>query len=187
MLTILLAILSSTVISAVVTGVFNNKAKHKELRMNASMKENHNLINNIGTAFMKYTEANNQYSIMLAKCIDGQIKLANLSEYISTLNKYKSELDYYINQTEYQNDYYDIVNLTLNANNSLFNKMWDKAASNSNRIIKGLEIDEVETLKYIDELELKNNEYITQLSNNLALLVKQEKNNMLDDILQDKI
>lgn len=185
--TILGAIISSTVVSALVTGAFNNKAKRKELKMNANLQEKHEWITRISLSFSNYIQSINKYSVELSKCIVGTIKINELSPQVIIINNYASELHYYIEQVDYQSEYLKEVQNTLDEITKLFDKMWDSANGVWNNIHKrGIAIPEKDLMPILSDFEKDINKLSIQFSKNLGALVKEEKNSMIDTVLNSE-
>lgn len=181
-----LAILSSTVLAALVTGYINKNMKIKELKTQVNLQEKHEWIKNVDQAFDDFIKKSNRYGMALSKYSINQIDHTELSEYIFSLNSAFYKIIFYISQSEYMDrqDYKigELIQNIMDESDSLRNKV---LIYNEKLVSTGI-IDGERLNKDLDNFEINMDQYSLELSKLLGAMISKEKEKMIFNIIDIK-
>lgn len=194
MLTLIFIILSSTVISALVTGIVNSNMKRKELEVKIKLDEKNKWIANLDKKMNEHIENVNAYSGELMdysmkknKTIDQETEKFITDSIVNRLLTVKSthnNLIFYIYQIEYEEIEKKKVEKIIGNITDIINKQKNQVLNYTNSTNSNITIQDLKKQMGKSERKLAKNTY--KLSEKMGKLVRLEKMKMTDEILKTK-
>lgn len=194
MLTLIAIILSSTVISAIVTGIVSSRMKRKELEVQINLDEKNRWIINLDTRLMEHIENVNNYFVELIKYADFknedidiktyQSKTDNLSNRLLSVKKTHNNLIFYIYQVEHALNQKEKVEEIIGEITNISNKQMKDVLTYIESKNNEMTISDLKEKLIEKEKQLADNTY--ELSKEIGELIRLEKKEMTNKILKSK-
>lgn len=197
MLTLITIILTSTVLSAIVTGIVNSNMKRKELEVKIRLDEKNKWIFNLDIKLIEHIEnVNNycgdlmEYSMTKSKNIDKKTDKLITDKIVNRLlnvKKTHNNLIFYIYQVEYVDSQKDKVEEIIGKIVDITNDQKDKVleyTSFENLQNRKITIDDIK--KEMGKSEKQLAEYTYKLSEEMGKLIRLEKKEMTKKIFKSK-
>ncbi|MCD8760790.1 hypothetical protein [Mammaliicoccus sciuri] len=194
MLTLITIILSSTVISAIVTGIVSSKMKRKELEVQINLEEKNRWIINLDTILIEHIDNVNNYFVEFIKYADfknedidiktSQNRRDNLSNRLLSVKKTHNNLIFYIYQVEYVHNQKEKVEKIIGEITDISNKQMEDVLTYIEPKDNTLTISELKEKLIETEKKLADNTY--ELSKEIGELIRLEKIEMTNKILKSK-
>ncbi|MEB7783063.1 hypothetical protein [Mammaliicoccus sciuri] len=194
MLTIITIILSSTVISAIVTGIVSSRMKRKELEVQINLDEKNKWILNLDKNLIEHIDNVNKYLLELIKYSNIKIEKMNLNDYqnrtdnlsnrLLSVKKTHNNLIFYIYQVEYAHNQKEKVEKIIGKITNISNKQMEDVLTYIKSKDKTMTISDLKEKLVKTEKYLADNTY--ELSKEIGELIRLEKIEMTNKILKSK-